>query len=257
VHKVVFNVNEFFENVNERNMNVNEKIDIVKQQLDNVNINIENDDKKYECNKCNKQYRTSLYLVKHQETCKGINILTCPKCMKSFSSRFSKSAHIKKNNCKPRSIIHLDNEYIKKDINIINNFGNERTDYITFDDMIRILSSGNDIIPNYIDFKYFNKDFPENHNIKYEKNKGCLIKKNDAWTFININYLTDNLIKNNSFELVKYYNKHLEELDNKIKNTELLNDIYSKLIYVNLLIDKNIFNIIKQEVKNKIRSLSL
>jgi len=82
-------------------------------------------------------------------------------------------------------------------------------------------------------------------------------KKNDAWTFININYLTDNLIKNNSFELVKYYNKHLEELDNKIKNTELLNDIYSKLIYVNLLIDKNIFNIIKQEVKNKIRSLSL
>jgi len=39
--------------------------------------------------------------------------------------------------------------------------------------MIKILKSGDNIIPKYIEF---NKNFPENHNIKYEKNKGCLIK---------------------------------------------------------------------------------
>jgi hypothetical protein len=246
VHKVIFN-----------NENVNEKNNVVNQAHDDFNINQQDDGKKYECDKCNKQYRTSLYLLKHQETCKGIDILTCPKCMKTFSSRFSKSAHIKKNNCKARSIIHLDNEYIKKDGNFINNFDNERTDYITFDDMIRIFNSGNNIIPNYIEFKYFNKNFPENHNIKYKQNKGCLIKKNDGWTFININYLTNNLIENNSFKLQQYYNKHIKEIDDKIKNTDILNLINSKITYLNILTDKKLFTFIKQEVKNKIKSLSL
>ena len=122
--------------------------------------------------------------------------------MFTFSSRSSKSAHIKKNKCKAKSIIHLvnketDNEnkpnlYINGNNNniinntIINNFGNERTDYITLDDMIQIFKCGDNIIPKYIELKHFNKEFPENHNIKYEKNKGCLIK--------------------NSYELRNYYN---------------------------------------------------
>jgi len=86
--------------------------------------------------------------------------------MKTFSNTSNKSAHIKKNNCKAKSIIHAVNTETKTiniegNNNIINNFGNERTDYITFDDMIKILKlSGDNIIPRYIEFKHFNKDFP-------------------------------------------------------------------------------------------------
>lgn len=117
--------------------------------------------------------------------------------MFTFSWRISKSAHIKRNNCKARSIVHAVNSDIKPSIsingnnnNIINNFESERTDYITFNDMIKILRlSGNNIIPKYIEFKHFNKDFPENHNIKYEKNNDCMIKKNGEWKITNLDNL--------------------------------------------------------------------
>jgi len=157
------NLNNEIENDNE----INNK---VKKDVDNENIN-----NLFICDKCNKSYKTKKYYDNHIEKCKGINILTCPKCMKSFSSRFSKSKHIKRNTCKSRSIITINGN----NNNItINNYGSERTDYITFDDIFKILKlSGNSIIPNYIQFKYFNKDFPENHNIKYEKNNNCFIKK--------------------------------------------------------------------------------
>jgi len=101
--------------------------------------------------------------------------LTCPKCMKKFSNTSNKSAHIKKNNCKAKSIINAVNPDVKYNLyinnnnnttinNIVNNFGSERTDYITFDDMMRILLHS--IIQKYIEFKHFNKKFPENHNMK-------------------------------------------------------------------------------------------
>ena len=222
----------------------------------------------YICIKCNKSYKTNKSYKQHIDKCKGINILTCPKCMKSFSTYSNKNKHIKKNNCKAKSIINLDNEYIKKEIiingniiinnnNIINNHFNERNDYLTLDDLIRILKSGNNIIPNYIEFKHFNKDFPENHNIIYKKNLGCIIKKDNKWSIINIDYLADNLFKNNSYELLEYYNKKKKEIDEKIKNIEIIEFIYSRLNYLDLSLNKDIFNKIKNEIKNKIRTLSI
>ena len=167
---------------------------------------------------------------------------------------------MKKNNCKARSIIHLINKeteeenkpslYINGNNNnniinntIINNFGNERTDYITLDDMIRIFKSGGDnIIPKYIELKHFNKDFPENHNIKYEKNKECLIKNNDKWGSTNLDLLSDKLFNKN------YYNNQKMDIEEKIKNIELLEFIYSRLNYLDLNL-----NNIKNEIKNIIK----
>jgi flagellar motor protein MotB len=270
-----------YKNQNEKKHIQNEKKHIQNEKkhiqngekpIQNGEKHIQNDKNEiYTCIKCNKCYKTAKSYKNHEETCKGINILTCSKCMKTFSSTSNKSKHIKKNSCKAKSIIHLDNEYIKKELYIngnnnnnvitnnviINNYGNERTDYITFDDMMRILNSGNNIIPRYIEFKHFNKDFPENHNIKYTKNYGCIVKKNDKWTLININYLTDNLFKNNSYELQNYYNNKKKEIDEKIKNLELIELIYSRLNYLDLCINKDILNNIKNEIKNKIRSISI
>lgn len=60
----------------------------------------------YNCKKCNKSYKTKSSFIKHEKCCKIIDNLTCPRCMMYFSNRHNKARHIKRNNCKPRSIIH-------------------------------------------------------------------------------------------------------------------------------------------------------
>ena len=257
------------------------KKELKKQNEDNLIQNennlIQNEDNLIQnenclnCTKCNKIYKTKKYLINHEKNCIGINSLTCPKCMKSFSSYGNKSKHIKKNNCKAKSIIHLvnketDNEnkpnlYINGNNNnnniinntIINNFGNERTDYITLDDMIQIFKCGDNIIPKYIELKHFNKEFPENHNIKYEKNKGCLIKNDNRWGLTNLDILSNKLFDKNSFELRNYYNNQKTDIEEKIKNIELLEFIYSRLNYLDLYLNKSLFNNIKNEIKNIIK----
>lgn len=57
----------------------------------------------YSCKKCKKIYKTKRHLINHEEKCVGINILTCPKCLMTFSSRGSKSRHIKAGKCKSNS----------------------------------------------------------------------------------------------------------------------------------------------------------
>ena len=243
-------------------------------QIEENNIHPINDF--FKCKKCNKNYKTKKYLINHEKNCIGINSLTCPKCMKSFSSYGNKSKHIKKNNCKAKSIIHLvnketDNEnkpslYINGNNNnnnnnnnniinntIINNFGNERTDYITLDDMIQIFKCGDNIIPKYIELKHFNKEFPENHNIKYEKNKGCLIKNDNRWGLTNLDILSNKLFDKNSYELRNYYNNQKKDIEEKIKNIEVLEFIYSRLNYLDLYLNKSLFNNIKNEIKNIIK----
>jgi len=225
---------------------------------------------KYICKKCNKNYKTKKYLIEHEIICNGFNILTCPKCMTSFSNTSNKSRHIKNNNCKAKSIIHLVNKETDNDnkpslfingnnnniINntIINNFGNERTDYITLDDMIKIFKCGGDnIIPKYIELKHFNKEFPENHNIKYEKNKGCLIKNDDRWGLTNLDIISNKLFDKNSYELRNYYNNQKTDIEEKIMNIEVLEFIYSRLNYLDLYLNKSLFNNIKNEIKNIIK----
>ena len=215
--------------------------------------NKDNEKNTFHCKKCNKEYKTKKLYIKHEEKCNGLNILTCPRCMFTFSTKNSKSNHIKRNNCKAKSIIHA----IKPDniITIINNYGFERNDYITFDDIFNILTkSGIYIISKYIEMKHFNKDFPENHNIKCENNNDCLIKKDDEWKVINLNYITDTLIYNNSKEIHRYYNNKEKEIENKLQNTDKINEIYSYFNFTDLHANKEIYNIIKCEIKNIIKT---
>jgi hypothetical protein len=235
-----------------------------------------NDITPFQCKKCNKKYKTQTFFINHEKTCKGIDSLTCPKCMKSFSNNVNKNKHIKKNRCKAKTILNLYNNHENNNLppslyingnnnnnnttnnniinNIINNFGCERTDYITFDDMIKILTCGDFVIPQYIQMKHFNKDFPENHNIKYEKYKGCLIKKDNRWNITDLNNLADNLLNQNSHELNSFYNNKKTVIEQKIMNIELLQYIYSKFNYLDLSINKKSFNNIKNEIKNIIKT---
>jgi hypothetical protein len=267
------NVIQKNDNVNQKNDNVNQKNDNVNQKNDNVN---QNEDNVFYCKKCNKKYKQKKYLLNHEEKCIGINILTCPKCMFTFSSRISKSAHIKRNNCKAKSIIHATKPDIMINCNnttnntinninntinnntIINNYGSERTDYITFDDMIKIIRLGfNTTIPKYIELKHFNKDFPENHNIKYEKNNDCYVKKNGEWKITNIDYLSKKLLNTNYNEINKFYYDKKEKIEENIQNIEIIDIIYKRLNYLDLQVNKKMYKDIRYEIKDMIRTTKI
>ena len=265
------------ENVMSKEENVMSKEENVMSKEENVMSKEEN----YYCKKCNKKYKTKKYLFNHEEKCNGLNILTCPKCMFTFTTRSSKSAHIKKNKCKEPNDNDNDNGnanantnandnennkpniYINGNNNItnnyiINNYNSERTDYIKFDDIIKLfLNSGDFIIPKYIEMKHFNDKCPENQNIKYERNRGCIIRENNRWKYTNIDYLANDLLNKNSNELRTIYNKEKERFENKIRNLELIEFIYSRLNYLDLSMDKHIFKNIKMEIKNIIKSTLL
>ena len=164
------------------------------------------------CSKCNKFYKTKKYLISHQPKCNGLNILSCPKCMTTFTTTSNKSKHIKKNNCKSKSInynIIMKDDYIK-------NYGNERIDYL--EDFInkptiKDLPIHKKLI-KYIEYKYFNEEFPENRNIKYENNN-CLIREDGKWKSKNLNNMIIDIIDKN--KLIIIYNNFIEytEEDNE------------------------------------------
>lgn len=65
----------------------------------------------------------------------------------------------------------------------INNFGEENTKYITKDYILALLEKPFQAIPELIKYTHFNKDHPENHNIKITNKKEPFVKvlKNNKW----------------------------------------------------------------------------
>ena len=57
--------------------------------------------KNHACTKCEKRFFNRSACEKHIEKCKGCHVLQCPTCLKWFSHRNAKYAHIKNVKCKP------------------------------------------------------------------------------------------------------------------------------------------------------------
>jgi hypothetical protein len=210
------NLKEHLNTSDEQNSEINDSNENLKEHL-----NTSDEKKRIElfCEKCNKKYLTKKHLDNHIKKCNGLDSLTCPRCMKHFATHGSKSRHIKDNNCKPRSIIHATNNNFD-----INNYGSERTDYINIDNIINeVKINETSIIPRYIELKHFNDDFPENKNIKYEKNNDCLVKIDGKWKIRNLNHMSEMLILDISTELkeyvsIKYNTKHYNNIKTEIKD---------------------------------------
>ena len=99
-------------NVKEKEKNVNEsdkKVNTSKKNVisDDKNVNtigkkVNNDqEKEFQCDKCEKVLKSKLGLYRHNNICKGVHSLECPTCFKTFSNRVSKCRHIKKAKCSP------------------------------------------------------------------------------------------------------------------------------------------------------------
>jgi hypothetical protein len=156
---------------------------IVNQILENEYNNKPSfiDNKRYKCDKCDKQLTTKRYLHNHYEICTGVNSLTCSVCKQTFKNRHRKSYHIKQNKCKPFDI-NLDSNIIKL---TVNEYENENIDYLytvnNFSNFVKLcsgLKTGNwhDLIMAI----FYDKDTPQNHTIKitYKRSREGFIYKN-------------------------------------------------------------------------------
>jgi len=229
------------ENVIPNRENVIPNIQNVIPNIQNVIHNdkitkYENVNSKFICKKCNKIYKTKKNLLIHEKKCSGIDELTCPRCMKSFTNRHNKARHIKKNNCEPRSIIHaripnqqnIENQTINNNIinniktqnnnttnNIkvnINNYGNERLDYLTYDKMLimfKKIYSSPSLLTKEI---HFNNNFPENNNINYENKSKAIIKVDDDLVLKDLNSLAEQLVEEKANKVKKFAEDNKEEI---------------------------------------------
>jgi hypothetical protein len=265
----------------------NESKQIVQNDIPNVQNdipNVQNDIPKiqndipttFSCSKCNKIYKTLRHLKSHELKCKRVDNLTCPRCMISFTHRNNKNRHIKENKCKARSIIHartpniqnitnnnttnnIQNAETIQNINnanriIINNFGSERIDHISDEDIMKILQSGTNTVPLYIKKKHFDKNFPENNNIKYSNDNKCQVLEDNCWQEKDIGLLSTNLMKDNTEVLLMYCDDNKIQLLNEIKDFEKYEHIRNKLFIVYNKSDNQKYNAVLTKIKELIKS---
>ena len=100
----------------------------------------------------------------------------------------------------------------------LNNFGDEDTTYITDNVMDKLLLYPGTMISNLLELTHFNKDHPENKNLKITNKKSKYIKvfKGDEWKLDKKDIEIDNLMNIKYEQLDDYYE---EKGKDKMKNT--------------------------------------
>ena len=117
--------------------------------------------------------------------------------------------------------------------------------------MLKIFTSGENSVPLYIEKTHFNKDFPENHNIQYDKkSKKCKIKDNNIWKQISMSLISSKLLNDNSEKLLSYYKNNKNVIEEKIMNDEFIEFIIEKLLLLRYKKDKEKYSNIIVKIKN-------
>ena len=153
----------------------------------------------FKCSCCGKCYSTNSNMRKHEKNCKKKNelnleikiiqeqqkqILELKETVKNLiTSHDDKNIINNNNNCNNTNSHNTDNS-THNTINI-NNYGCENKDYITKDYLIKLLKEPFQAIPRLIEYTHFNKDHPENQNIKLPNKKQPYVKvlKDDKWVY--------------------------------------------------------------------------
>ena len=116
----------------------------------------------------------------------------------------------------------------------INNYGCENKDYITKDYLIKLLKEPFQAIPKLIEYTHFNKDHPENQNIKLPNKKQPYVKvlKDDKWIYADrkstiLDLIDEKHCQLNDTPLLKHVeDKFSDNLQNRFErfNERYLND---------------------------------
>ena len=201
--------------------------------------------------KCNHNVITNGSKINHK----------CRYCNKKFSKRQNRWRHEKyfckeknKDNCIEDKIKQMENEITKLKIEktkkeniinnkiensiinsnntiIVNNFGDENTEYITDKMFQKLILKGSKGIPSLIKQIHFNPNHPENHNVRYknQKSKYIEIKNNNKWKYQHKKALLDNLVDYGYITLEDFKENNEEQMNELlIKGFHRLMDGYEK-----------------------------
>jgi len=191
--------------------------------------------------------------------------------MISFTHRNNKNRHIKANKCVARSIIHARTPNVQNITNInnntnnittnnitnqfiINNFGSERLDHISHEDIVKMLTSGTNTLPLYIEKKHFDKRFPENNNIKYTLENKCKVFEDDSWKEKDIGLLSNKLIKDNTEVLLFYCDNNDMKVAEDIQDADKYDHVKNKLFIIYNKTDNHKYNDVLTKIKEMIKS---
>ena len=116
----------------------------------------------------------------------------------------------------------------------INNYGYENKDYITKQYLLELLKAPFQAIPKLIEYTHFNKEHPENQNIKLPNKKQPYVKvlKGDKWVYADrkstiLDLIDEKHCELNDTPLLKYIdNKFSEDLQDRFSrfNERYLSD---------------------------------
>ena len=189
----------------------------------NVTMHAQNVPPQYKCEKCDKEFVKNGNRVRHQQKCTGLqNPLQCATCLKVFSSRCSKSRHLKTINCTPPAenssqvvahpCTHPHGSTIQTNTNSfhtnshntvnthihINAFKEENIDYILkdVDKMNKYICSSLPGFQNLVKEIHFNDEHPENKNVRIKNIRSSLAEyfNCEKWIFENKKVLVEDLV---------------------------------------------------------------
>jgi len=110
--------------------------------------------------------------------------------------------------------------------NKIFDYGDERVDYIINEKILQFLRTGEKILPYFVLFKHFNKNFPENNNIIYHaKKRRFLIRNDNQWKIIPSQLLISKLIRDSTTKLLQFCKENKDYIIDRLKDIELYNKI--------------------------------
>lgn len=201
------------------------------------------DKKSKVCEECGKEFRSSQSKHNHKKYyCKGL-------LLKMQHTINTLQEELQKHNTLPTAttVNNIQNQNIQQNFMIINNFGQENMDYIS-NDFLSACLLNNNIVP-LIESLHFDKEHPENHNVKMKSMRYELMEQyvDGKWIVTDKEETLDELI-NKGYRVLKYYSRKNKQdlLNNRELDEEEYDDVNEWL--ENLYDDKKIRRPVKRQL---------
>ena len=209
----------------------------------------------FQCNKCSRYFTTKSNCEAHKKNCDiEITVLNVENTnsnvdnssefvttlLKTIENRDKQIDELRKKvemliektsgNTTTNNNTHIENQNVTQNVFIVNNFGNENTEYLTGQIVKNLIKSNAPFacIPRLIQSIHFNPKHPENHNIKVTNTRGkhAKIFKDNKWIRAMKSRTIDDLIETICVFLEEKYDENKDFLSDFRK--ERFQEFYDK-----------------------------
>lgn len=244
--------------------------DLIKELTDK-----EYNDVTYDCKFCKKKFNDRSNRTKHHKVCKkastnvennvetkdNIDISSIDINQMRQEIREMRNAigeltnHLQQNPFMQNTIIQNN---LTSTVNLtINNYGNENITHLTHEFLSQCLLNPKKGLPSLIESIHYNKDFPENHNIRFKSWKKNLLEKciDSQWRECDASNTLDELIRKGYRILNTHY------IENHMNDPSIYEDEFKQKLYekFRFLMDttSHEYNAVKRDLRILIRDRTL